>query len=138
MAGGVHKIIKCAAPTTMLCLPLLLWSCRYNQHTKHCPSCKAALRNTELAIGAVALLASVAAGSLIVSAINAASALPATGVLAAVSSSTGSGLAPPGLYVVAKLAAVAAAIAAIGGAVMAGLYKLRQQFIFVDYVHAEH
>ncbi|WIA44126.1 hypothetical protein OEZ86_010468 [Tetradesmus obliquus] len=106
---------------------------RYNQHTKDCPHCKAALRNTELAIGLLAILGAVAAGALVVAAVNAAAAAAAAAATAA--GSTG-GLLPLGAA--GKLAAAAAAVAAAAGAAVAGLLKFRQLFIFNDYVHAGH
>lgn len=103
---------------------------RYNQHTKHCPHCRVALRNTEIAIGVLAVVAALAAGSFTVAAFNAATAMAAGAAAAA-----GNGV---GTAVAAKLAAGAAAVAGVAAALIVGLLKFRQLFIFIDYVHADH
>jgi hypothetical protein len=109
--------------------------CRYNQHTKDCPHCRAALRNTEIAIGLLAVAGAVAAGTLVVAAVNAAAAAAAN-TAAAAAAGTGGVLPLLPFGAAAKLAAAAAAVAAIAGAAVAGLLRFRQLFIFSDYVHA--
>jgi pheophorbide a oxygenase len=110
---------------------------RYNQHTKHCPDCKAALRNTEIAISVLAMTAAVAAGCFVAAAVTAAASVAGASVGPA-AAATSLGLEAVGSWAVVRLAAIAACIAAAAGVVIAGLIRLRQQFIFVDYVHAEH
>ncbi|KAF6259816.1 pheophorbide a oxygenase [Scenedesmus sp. NREL 46B-D3] len=104
---------------------------RYSQHTKHCPHCRAALRNTEIAIGLLAIAGAVAAGTLVVAAANAAAAAAGAGTVAA-------GAAGLPVGAAAKLTAAAAAVAVLAGAAVAALLRFRQLFIYNDYVHAEH
>ncbi|EFJ52402.1 hypothetical protein VOLCADRAFT_103059 [Volvox carteri f. nagariensis] len=85
---------------------------RYSQHTVHCRHCQKALRNVDLATAVVTAAGILVAGWL------AARALMGVPLL---SSATGLGL----------------LAAALAGVVVAGLRSLRQQFFFVDYVHAE-
>lgn len=90
---------------------------RYNQHTKHCPHCSAALRNTEIAAAVAAVIGSVAAGAAVVSAVQS---------LMGGAAAVGGGF-----------AAGAVGFAVAAAAVVAGLLKLRRLFIFEDYVHAD-
>jgi hypothetical protein len=87
---------------------------RYNQHTKHCPHCMAALRNVTIAAAVVAAVAAVSVGSIVAAAV--------------------AGSVP----LLSSFNAGAAAAATAAGLLAAGLLKLRQLFIYTDYVHAEH
>jgi pheophorbide a oxygenase len=89
---------------------------RYNQHTKDCPHCSTALRNINIAIGVLAAVACVALAS----------------VWVAVTAVT------PAVPLVSTYSAVHLGVAAAAGVVSGLLLKLRQKFIFEDYVHAEH
>lgn len=87
---------------------------RFNQHTKICPHCSAALRFTNIAAAIMAAVAAVAAGSIIAAVVG--------------------GSAP----LLSQFNAGAAAVAAVAAAVTAALVRFRQVWIYTDYVHAEH
>jgi pheophorbide a oxygenase len=89
---------------------------RYNQHTKDCPHCSAALRNINIAIGVLAAVSAVALAS----------------VWVAVTAVT------PAVPLVSTYNALHLGVAAVAGAVAGLLLKFRRKFIFEDYVHAEH
>ncbi|GLI63951.1 hypothetical protein VaNZ11_007117, partial [Volvox africanus] len=85
---------------------------RHSQHTVHCRHCKQALRNVDLATGVATVV----------------------GILAAMWLVTRVML---GLPLLSPAAGVGLFAVALAGAVVAGLRSLRQQFFFIDYVHAE-
>jgi pheophorbide a oxygenase len=89
---------------------------RYNQHTKDCPHCSTALRNITIAAGVLAAVACVALAS----------------VWVAVTAVT------PAVPLVSTYSALHLGVAAVAGAVAGLLWRLRQKFIFEDYIHAEH
>jgi len=106
---------------------------RYNQHTKNCPHCSAALRRATVAAGALGVLAVVAAATVVVAAVGA-TALAAGGSAAAGPlAGASAGLKAAGF----KLAAGGAGVAVVAGLLVEGLLRFRQLFIFQDYVHAE-
>ncbi|KAK9812601.1 hypothetical protein WJX72_000303 [[Myrmecia] bisecta] len=87
---------------------------RYNQHTKHCPSCSQALR----VFTALQTLAAAACALLLVAA----------------AARLGAGRAQLVSWSMAALGGAALALAAVARA----LHRLCRKFVFVDYVHAEH
>jgi pheophorbide a oxygenase len=89
---------------------------RYNQHTKDCTHCSTALRNVSIAAGVLAAVAVVALAS----------------VWVAVTAVT------PAVPLVSSYSAVHLGVAAVAGALAGLLLRLRQMFIFEDYVHADH
>ncbi|GLC41145.1 hypothetical protein PLESTF_000801600 [Pleodorina starrii] len=85
---------------------------RYSQHTAHCRHCQKALRNVDVATGVAAAAGLLAAAWLLARAML-------------------------GLPLLAPATGLGLLAAAAAGAAVAGLRALRQQFIFVDYVHAD-
>jgi pheophorbide a oxygenase len=87
---------------------------RYNQHTKICPDCSAAMRGATIGAAVMAAVAAVAAGSIVAAVV--------------------AGSAP----LLSGFTACAGAVSVVAAAIAAACLKLRQSFIFTDYVHAEH
>ncbi|GLC69204.1 hypothetical protein PLESTF_000801700 [Pleodorina starrii] len=85
---------------------------RYEQHTVNCRHCQKALRNVDVATGLAAVAGLLAAAWLLARAML-------------------------GLPLLAPATGLGLLAAAAAGAAVAGLRALRQQFIFVDYVHAD-
>jgi hypothetical protein len=97
---------------------------RLHQHTRDCPHCSGALRAATAAAVAAAALAALSGGGAIVAA--------AASMVSAAAAAPASVGAPP-----AWLAGGLAVLSALCGVVLAGLLKLRQLFIGIDYVHAD-
>jgi hypothetical protein len=88
---------------------------RYDQHTKHCPSCSAALRNITAALWALAAAAAAAGGAAVAA------------------------LASGGLPALAKIGPGCAAAVGLAALIALPLLKLRPKFLGgTEYVHADH
>ncbi|KAI8471234.1 MAG: hypothetical protein J3K34DRAFT_237978 [Monoraphidium minutum] len=137
-----------AAPSPMAREQLLD---RFNQHVRHCPSCKGAMRNFQVATWAAAAGAVLCAQLALLSALgllgSAAAAAPAAASAPAAAAVTGvlawaspllawaSGLLASVPAHIARAVGLAAAAAALAAAARF-CADMRQSFVFKDYVHA--
>ncbi|KAG2443553.1 hypothetical protein HXX76_001905 [Chlamydomonas incerta] len=130
--GGAGPVVPGAAPTPEARKAKLLN--RYEQHTRHCPACRGRLEKLQ----ALAAAARSAQNLLNIALCVAGGAVGAAAAASAAASSAGVGALGSAVGPAALVTALLAAAWWSAGWLAAAADRWAQEFVFVDYVHAEH